>query len=254
MKVLAILFLLDSSCTSGQATTLKATTDRATLVSTTSAAINGIIEDPGTPSATIRWFHWGTSMQQSSTTPQVSVPSLPQNIIHPLTGLTPNTTYYYSLCAKNASNVIVCGGTMQFKTLAALPTVDLSITGFVWRDGYQMPPFASLVMPIQQTITNYGTDFQFTVKNSGTSSLNTGNVTFSLYDGSVSNQTLLYKSGVWLGTIAPQATQDVQFIVFAPNLRLVPHTYNLILVIDSMDMLPESNENNNSISLTMVVP
>ena len=100
-------------------------TASASNVGSTSATVNGSV-NPNS-SATSAWFEWGTSSTLStySTTASQSVGSGSSavSITANLTGLTPNTTYYYRAVAQNSAGT-QRGLILSFTTASTMPTVS----------------------------------------------------------------------------------------------------------------------------------
>ena len=88
------------------------TTKDATGITAGSATLNGYI----TPkNATARWFQWGTSASTlTNNTTSVNIVNA-GDVSDVITGLQPNTTYFFRLAASN-SNGTVNGQTLSFKT------------------------------------------------------------------------------------------------------------------------------------------
>lgn len=99
------------------------TTLNASSVTTTSATLNGSVNPNG--SATTAWFEWGTSSTLSTytQTPSQSIGSgtTSQPVSASLSGLIPNTTYYYRAAASNAAGT-QRGSILSFTTLSITPT------------------------------------------------------------------------------------------------------------------------------------
>ena len=99
------------------------TTSPATLITTTSATLNGSVNPNG--SSTTAWFEWGTSSTLSTytQTPNQSIGSgtTSQAISASLSGLIPDTTYYYRVAASNTAGT-QRGSILSFTTLSISPT------------------------------------------------------------------------------------------------------------------------------------
>ena len=105
------------------ATALTAKTDWATSVSSTSAQLNGMITNQETiPSST--YFEWGINSNLNNRTETVSTGAFTLvKHVNKLTGLTPNTTYYFRLVADNGFSRNV-GATNYFTTNQAVVSVS----------------------------------------------------------------------------------------------------------------------------------
>lgn len=85
------------------------TTNEANPVETTSATLNGILVDLGYDPATcpscscIVWFEWGTTTSYGNSTPVQTMTST-GNFSANISGLSPNTTYYFEAFAKNGGS------------------------------------------------------------------------------------------------------------------------------------------------------
>jgi uncharacterized repeat protein (TIGR01451 family) len=104
------------------------TTNNATNITSSSAVLNGLINV--NDSYTTAWFTYGTSTNFLSSTTQTSYNSGFSNYSAPISGLTPNTTYYFRLVAQNPQGGIIYGNTLSFNTtndyVNNQPTVVLS--------------------------------------------------------------------------------------------------------------------------------
>lgn len=103
------------------------TTSNATNITNSSAILNGLINANG--SYTTAWFTYGTSTNFLSSTTQTLYNSGFSNYNVPISGLIPNTTYYFRLAAQSPQG-IVYGNTLSFNTMNdytnSQPTVALS--------------------------------------------------------------------------------------------------------------------------------
>ncbi len=104
--------------TSGTVTVPTVSTNPASGITTSGAALNGRINPNGT--STSYYFQWGTSTSYGSNTLTQSAGSGTNdvNASAPINGLIPNTTYHYRL-ATTSSAGNTYGGDQAFKTLAA---------------------------------------------------------------------------------------------------------------------------------------
>lgn len=98
---------------------LNAITEPATGVGRTSAQLNSIISSGGDDSA-YTYFEWGTTGNFGNNTESVAIGSYP-SVKHAgkMTGLAPNTTYYFRAVAQSSSSR-VNGSTLSFTT-SSLP-------------------------------------------------------------------------------------------------------------------------------------
>ena len=99
-----------------------ATTEAATEVTPTSAALKGTINTFS--AATTYWFEYGTTTAYGSKTPEASLPAAPgqpasatsSSVSAAAGNLAPSTTYHFRLVAKNAGG-ITQGADQTFKTV-----------------------------------------------------------------------------------------------------------------------------------------
>lgn len=80
----------------------------------TFAALNGYV-DPNGSGDTVHWFEWGTNSSLGQTTPFVSQGSTASSFSATITGLYPNTTYYYRAVARNSTGTVP-GPILSFTT------------------------------------------------------------------------------------------------------------------------------------------
>lgn len=97
-----------------------ASAQTATIVSCTSATINGTLTDTGGATTNV-WFEWGTTFASvdggSGAKTATQITSTPRDFNQTITGLTPNTTYYYRAVFSNIYGASQ-GGTLSFNTPA----------------------------------------------------------------------------------------------------------------------------------------
>ncbi|MDP3297216.1 MAG: fibronectin type III domain-containing protein, partial [Thermodesulfovibrionia bacterium] len=97
-----------------------ATTNPATNINGDSATLNATVNPNG--SAATVYFEWGTTTSYGNSTPSQSIGSGTSNVnvASNLTGLSPNTTYYYRVIATNAGGTSY-GYNMSFTTKNIIP-------------------------------------------------------------------------------------------------------------------------------------
>ncbi len=89
------------------------TTSGANSMSQNSATLNGYVAPNG--ANTNAWFEWGTSASFGNTTSSVSYGTGATSFSNSISGLSPNTPYYYRAVAQNAQGTVY-GNTMSFTT------------------------------------------------------------------------------------------------------------------------------------------
>ena len=95
-----------------------AITNNATLITATSAKLNGIAI-PSANLSTIAWFEWGTTQNLGLQTPTQNVGSASSTAFsRTLTSLAPNTTYFYRAVVQN-TNGTAYGQIVSFRTATA---------------------------------------------------------------------------------------------------------------------------------------
>jgi hypothetical protein len=107
------------------------TTNAASLVTITSATLNGNLAAMGTASSVTVSFAWGTAAGGPYTNPVTVSPDMTAAgaFSAPLSGLAPGTTYYY--IARAVGDGSVDGAQMSFTTSTTLPTVTTSAASLV---------------------------------------------------------------------------------------------------------------------------
>jgi uncharacterized repeat protein (TIGR01451 family) len=118
------------------------TTDAATTVQSTSAAINGTLEWGGlitaatlcysTVQADLTGCEAGTSGTSVQPTPHSIVASGATAVSYPLTGLTPGVTYYFKAIGRNSAGT-TSGSVRSFTTVALAPTATTQAASSVSR-------------------------------------------------------------------------------------------------------------------------
>ncbi len=110
-----------------------ATTQAATSVAGTTATLNGTVNPEG--SATTAQFIYGTDSTLTTGTTTVPIPALTVGsgttdvpVAEPVTGLAPNTTYYYEVQATNSAGTTT-GTIMSFTTTAQSGTTPILTVG-----------------------------------------------------------------------------------------------------------------------------
>ena len=106
------------------------TTQSASTITTTTAKLNGIVNANADATTSIV-FNWGTSSGSLTNNLSVTPASVSGNsntsVVGNLTGLTPNTTYYYKLSATNSIGTTQSTPTISFTTAVdARPSATLS--------------------------------------------------------------------------------------------------------------------------------
>lgn len=101
----------------GQNATLNVNTNGATNLGMNYATLNGYLSSSGT-SNIYAWFEWGTSSYYGNQTGQVNYGSnTGTSYSYYLSGLSPNTTYYYRAVAQANNGQLIYGSQMSFTTL-----------------------------------------------------------------------------------------------------------------------------------------
>jgi len=95
-------------------------TSAATNITATSATLNGNLSDLGTAGSVGVSFQWGTTPGSYSAKTDAQVMYSPGNFSHNLSGLRPQTTYYFRAAA-TSSITTVYGEELSFTTLALPP-------------------------------------------------------------------------------------------------------------------------------------
>ncbi len=89
------------------------TTNGASILSQTSASLNGFITPNGIN--TNAWFEWGTTPNYGYSTPLVNYGTVTTSFSNTLFSLVPNTTYYFRAVAQNAQGTVY-GSMLSFST------------------------------------------------------------------------------------------------------------------------------------------
>jgi lysophospholipase L1-like esterase len=112
------------------------TTSAATLVTISSATLNGTVSPNELP--TTAWFEWGTDPNLVTSTPTSSQPlgagTTSVAINAPLSGLIPGTTYYFRVAATNSAGTSK-GTIVSFAPLTQAPTVATGAATLVTLSG-----------------------------------------------------------------------------------------------------------------------
>lgn len=112
-----------------------------TNVTTTSADIHGYITMTNT-SATARYFKYGTSQSNMSSTLTVAGGQTAPGMFNgSLTGLTPDTTYFYKAYAVSAAGVTYSGSALQFHTVAIIVPTTYQCNDGIDNDGDGLTDF-----------------------------------------------------------------------------------------------------------------
>lgn len=107
----------------------------------TFASLNGYADPNGSGEA-VHWFEWGTNSSLGQTTPFVSQGSLASSFSTSITGLYPNTTYYYRAAARSSAGTVY-GSVLSFTTIMQSPDYN---SGTV--------PTATTLLPTELTGTS----------------------------------------------------------------------------------------------------
>lgn len=140
-------------------------TDAATAITSTSANLNGMVNPHGV-TGTTAFFEWGTAQNSlTNTTPAVPVSSAGSDITASISGLSPNTTYYFRIVGTNAQQTLR-GDIRSFTTLGGTQglTANCSVT----------PGSAAIGATATWSVQASGGTGQFTYSWTGTDGL-TGN-------------------------------------------------------------------------------
>jgi len=102
------------------------TTDPASMVTSSTADLNGTVQPNG--KATNYWFEYGTDTSYGSTTPSTGIGSTgTYSPVESISGLTPSTTYHFRLVAQNPDG-ITYGADRTFTTASAGDTTPPTVT------------------------------------------------------------------------------------------------------------------------------
>lgn len=247
-------FAIDSSTKTIVAGTTSVTTNAATSITTTSAKLNASAIPSTFGVGGAGWFMYGTSpaAMTSTTPPQTLATSFSQTA----SGLANNTTYYFRGCAQNALQTLqMCGATLNFMSLPG-PMPDLSVATLQWQDMPGVLPGNGVVT--QAHYAQYPNSFAFSMKlkNNGSAPLSNQPVNVKIYKGSVAPANLVTDITTPV-TIAAGATSNYNTVsAVSPgllNLMATTGTFPLVMVVDGNNVIPETNENNNTFTTSMTV-
>lgn len=120
LVLFSILLLVIAPAAFGQPAV---TTDPATLITGSSARLNGTVTSPGSPADT--HFDWGLTPSYGNSTPivTVSAASTPVPILSTISGLDPNTLYHFRATASTDLSGTGNGLDVTFTTAPVLPGV-----------------------------------------------------------------------------------------------------------------------------------
>ncbi len=159
------------------------TTRNATNISTTSATLNGTVDGNG--SSVRAWFEYGTNSNFGYTTASSSYGSSSTNYSKSVSGLYPNTLYYFRAVAEN-SNDTVYGSTLTFRTTGNndVIVVNNQPTVVVYADSTNIAYGAATIIRWSSTnatscVATGGSLGWAGVKNVGAGSFYTGSLTGS---------------------------------------------------------------------------
>jgi hypothetical protein len=88
--------------------------------SSTFAALNGYV-DPNGSGDTVHWFEWGSNYSLGQSTQYVSQGNSASSFSTTVSGLNPNSTYYYRAAARSSAGTVY-GSILSFTTIYTAPT------------------------------------------------------------------------------------------------------------------------------------
>ncbi len=104
------------------------------------AVLNGFVDPNGTTDTT-RWFEWGGSQNFGNETQKLAQGYIASNYSATLTGLVPNTTYYYRAVARNSQGTVY-GNALSFSS---------GYSSNVLTGGYSTAPSATTLLATELT-------------------------------------------------------------------------------------------------------
>lgn len=150
---------------------LSVTTSTATNISSYTATINGYVS--GNSSSNTAWFEWGTnSGSLYNTTNQNYYGSSYTNYSANITGLYPNTRYYYRAAARGSNGTTVYGSVLSFTT-----TYNYVNPPIYTPPVYTPPVYKPPVVNNNPTVTIYADDTSLSYNGATTIRWNTANAT-----------------------------------------------------------------------------
>jgi len=228
-----LIDLADPGCTSSTDndeynapnSTFSITTAAATAITQTSATLNATFAN-ASGSSVLVWFQYGKTTSLGSNTPVVTVDSAAGQASVNLTGLDPNTTYYFRAVAKDAGSIKNASNILNFKT-GSTPTSNLDVSTLAATNVGQNSATlnASFTNAGSNSVSvwfEYGTSISLGT-NSGTVnvSASAGNASVNI-SGLAPNTTYYFKAIASDGLTTKNATNILSFTTTAP-----PPTNNL---------------------------
>lgn len=131
------------------------TSGSSSSISTTSATVSGNVTAANGASITERGFVYGTSSNPTTSNSKKTVPGTTGSFNTSLTGLTPNTTYYWRAYAINSKGTSY-GANQSFATLPRPPVVSTGTASGDAIDEIEVTGSGITSNPDGQTITEYG--------------------------------------------------------------------------------------------------
>lgn len=234
--------------------TVSVTTNGATTIAPQSANLNATII-PGTfgGSGTGRFIYGLSSSNLNFSTAPAAL-GTGTAFSQAVTALNPSATYYFRGCGQNAF-LQICGAMQSFTTLPLSGSgVDIQVMNVSWQEN-ATAPYTINPIHVGPDVLNNSVGFLVNIVNNGNTSvmLPAGTV-ISIYKDSAANRSSLLASLTLFGTTPTiaanggQQTYGIGGIPGGANIRDVAGNKNLVVVIDESNVLPETNEANNTLT------
>lgn len=208
------------------------TTRNATNITTSGAKLNGRVDGNG--SSTRAWFEYGTNTNLGYSTGETSYGSRSRNYDRNISGLYPNTTYYFRAVAENRDGTDY-GNILSFRTTGSFSNIiDNQPTVVIYADQTNLPWNGATFIRWHTTNVNScfasgGSIGWAGAKNIGPASFYTGSLTSSrTYTITCSNN---------VGSTTDSVTVNVrgQIIPTSNNVRPPAPQTSLVLITSSLD-------------------